>query len=120
MVERIKLKEKDAIDQLKRFICFRLSKKYGFGTLVFDPCGDKIIFLLDIAEREFGKKARDELFDFLLPYHKMRVLKVLQYEAVKQKLWLAASDLAKEGEKGNDDDEEEDILNLFEGDDIYG
>jgi len=95
-LNRIKLKENDKIEQLKRFIAYRLSAKHGFGTLVFDPCGDSLIFILDIAEKEFGKEARDELFRFLEPYHKMRVLKTLQHEGVKQKLWMAASDLAKE------------------------
>jgi len=97
-LSRIKLKENDKIEQLKRFIAFRLSAKHGFGTLVFDPAGDKLIFVLDIAEKEFGKEARNELFEFLEPYHKMRVLKTLQEEGVKQKLWMAASDLAKDEE----------------------
>lgn len=104
-MSRIKLKENDKIEQLRRFIAYRLSAKHGFGTLVFDPHGDSLIFILDIAEREFGKEARDELFEFLAPYHKMRVLKSLQQEGVKQKLWMAATDLA----------DREDLNELFEG-----
>ncbi|AIY90467.1 TPA_asm: hypothetical protein GacPV1_gp06 [Geoglobus acetivorans pleomorphic virus 1] len=104
-MSRIKLKENDKIEQLRRFIAYRLSAKHGFGTLVFDPHGDSLIFILDIAEREFGRGARDELFEFLAPYHKMRVLKTLQQEGVKQKLWMAATDLA----------DREDLNELFEG-----
>ena len=107
-MSRIKLKENDKIEQLKRFIAFRLSAKHGFGTLVFDPAGDKLIFVLDIAEKEFGKEARNELFEFLEPYHKMRVLKTLQKEGVKQKLWMAASDLAKD----------EELKELFEDEEV--
>ena len=101
-MSRIKLKENDKIEQLRRFIAYRLSAKHGFGTLVFDPCGDSLIFILDIAEKEFGKGAREELFRFLEPYHKMRVLKTLQHEGVKQKLWMAASDLAKDSDEDLD------------------
>lgn len=97
-MSRIRLKENDKIEQLRRFIAYRLSAKHGFGTLVFDPSGDRLIFVLDIAEKEFGKKARNELFEFLEPYHKMRVLRTLQEEGVKQKLWMAASDLADGGD----------------------
>lgn len=110
-MSRIKLKDKDTIDQLKRFISFRLGKKLGIGTLVFDPDGDNLIFLLDVAEREFGREARELLFEFLAPYHKMRVVRTLQNEATKQRLWIAASDLAK-------DEGDEDVLSLF-GDDVY-
>ena len=113
-MSKVKFKDKDAIDQLKRFISFRLSKKLGIGTLVFDPAGDHLIFLLDVAEREFGRDARNELFEFLAPYHKMRVVRTLQNEAAKQKLWIAASDLAQ-----NDKDEDDDILGLFEEEDVY-
>ncbi|AKG92398.1 TPA_asm: hypothetical protein GahPV1_gp26 [Geoglobus ahangari pleomorphic virus 1] len=118
-MSRVNLKANDKVEQLKRFISYRLGRKLGLGTLVFDPFGDRLIFLLDIAEKEFGKEAREELFDFLEPYHKMRVLKTLQGEAVKQRFWIAASDLAKqdggveEGESGDDD-----ILSLF--DDVEG
>jgi hypothetical protein len=112
-MSRIKLRDKDTIEQLKRFVSFRLGKKFGIGTLVFDPAGDNMIFLLDIAEKEFGKEAREQLFEFLAPYHKSRVIKTLQNEAAKQKLWIAASDLAKD-----DDEEELDVLSLFE-DDVY-
>ncbi len=105
-MSRVKLKDKDTIDQLKRFISFRLGKKLGIGTLVFDPIGDRLIFLLDVAEKEFGKEAREQLLEFLASYHKARVIKTLQSEAIKQKLWIAASDLSK--------DEEEDDLSLFD------
>ncbi len=114
-MSRLRLKDKDTIDQLKRFISFRLGKKLGIGTLVFDPHGDNLIFLLDIAERELGKQARDELFEFLAPYHKQRVIRTLQREAIKQKLWIAASDLSKSEDEGNEFD---DILDFFEEDDL--
>jgi hypothetical protein len=109
-MSRLNLRDRDTIDQLKRFISFRLSKKLGIGTLVFDPAGDNLIFLLDVAEREFGRVARDELFEFLEPYHKQRVLKTLQSEAIKQKLWLAAADLSK----NDDEDDDFDVLSLFD------
>ncbi len=107
---RMKFKEQDAIEQLKKFISFRLSKKLGIGTLIFDPVGSDLIFLLDIAEREFGKEAKEQLLEFLAPYHKSRVIKTLQEEGTKQKLWIAASDLSDK-----DAVDESDILDLFEG-----
>jgi|UniRef100_A0AAT9J7T0 hypothetical protein len=115
-MSRVNLKANDKVEQLKRFISYRLGKKLGLGTLVFDPFGDRLIFLLDVAEKEFGKEARDELFRFLEPYHKMRVLKTLQNEAIKQKFWIAASDLAKQdGEKEKVEESDDDILGLFDG-----
>lgn len=53
---------------------------------------------------EIGLKR--ELFEFLMPYHKARVVQTLQGEAVKQKLWISASGLGKEGEEFLSFDEE--------------
>ena len=109
-MSQVKLKAQDAVEQLKRFVSVRLGKKLGIGTLVFDPAGSDLIFLLDIAEKEFGKEAREELLNFLSPYHKARVIKTLQDEATKQKLWIAASDLSR-----TEDDEEDDVFDIWEG-----
>ena len=87
---RIKVKEFDELEQLKRVVAYKLSEKFSFGTLVLDPYGHELCFILDIAEREFGKDGKNELWEFLEPYHKMRVLQMLQHEGVKSKWWLVA------------------------------
>ncbi len=87
---KIRIKETTDLETVKKMIAYKLSRKLGFGTLVLDPYGHQLLFLLDVAEREFGKDAREELEEFLMPYHKVRVLQVLQEEGIKQKFWLVA------------------------------
>lgn len=87
---KIKIKEVSDLETVKKMIAYKLSEKYGFGTLVLDPYGHQLLFLLDIAEREFGREAREELEEFLMPYHKVRVLQTLREEGIRQRFWLVA------------------------------
>ncbi|ADB58833.1 hypothetical protein [Archaeoglobus profundus] len=101
---KIKIKEVSDLETVKKMIAYKLSEKLGLGTLVLDPYGPNLLFILDIAEREFGKEARKELEEFLMPYHKVRVLHTLQMEGIKQKFWLVAPSV---GAKPIEDEEED-------------
>ena len=101
---KIKIKEVSDLETVKKMIAYKLSERLGFGTLVLDPYGHQLLFLLDVAEREFGKEAKKELEEFLMPYHKIRVLQTLQEEGIRQKFWLVAPAV---GAKPNEDIEED-------------
>ena len=85
-------------------IAYKLSEKYGFGTLVLDPYGAELLFILDIAERDLGKEAREEIWKFLEPYHKMRALQVLQAEGIRQRFWLVAPAVGAEPVQSDEED----------------
>jgi len=87
---KIRIKEVSDLETVKKMIAYKLSEKLGLGTLVLDPYGANLLLILDTAEREFGKDAREELEEFLMPYHKVRVLQTLQDEGIRQKFWLVA------------------------------
>jgi len=89
-MSKIKIKEVSDLETVKKMIAYKLSEKLGLGTLVLDPYGANLLLILDTAEREFGKEAREELEEFLMPYHKVRVLQTLQEEGIRQKFWLVA------------------------------
>ena len=89
-MSKIKIKEVSDLETVKKMIAYKLSEKLGLGTLVLDPYGSQLLLILDTAEREFGKEAREELEEFLMPYHKVRVLQTLQEEGIRQKFWLVA------------------------------
>ena len=114
-VTKIKIKEVSDLETVKKMIAYKLSERLGFGTLVLDPYGHQLLFLLDVAEREFGEEAKKELEEFLMPYHKVRVLQVLQEEGIKQKFWLVApvvgakpiEDVEEEFELSTDNEKDE-------------
>ena len=87
---KIRIKEISDLETVKKMIAYKLSEKLGLGTLVLDPYGANLLLILDTTEREFGKDAREEFEEFLMPYHKVRVLQTLQEEGIRQKLWLVA------------------------------
>ncbi len=101
---KIRIKEVSDLETVKKMIAYKLSEKLGLGTLVLDPYGHQLLFLLDIAEREFGKEAREELEEFLMPYHKVRVLQTLQEEGIRQKFWLVAPAVGAEPLERDDED----------------
>ncbi len=107
IMTKIKIKEFDQLEQIKRLVAYKLSEKFGFGTLVLDPYGAELLFILDIAEKEFGKEAKEQLWEFLEPYHKMRALQILQAEGLKSKWWIVAPYV---GAKPDLEDEEEDFI----------
>ena len=101
---KIKIKEVSDLETVKKMIAYKLSEKLGLGTLVLDPFGSQLLLILDVAEREFGKEAREELEEFLMPYHKVRVLQTLQDEGIKQKFWLVAPAVGAEPFERDEED----------------
>ncbi|WP_456327392.1 hypothetical protein [Archaeoglobus sp.] len=112
---KIKIKEVSDLETVKKMIAYKLSEKLGLGTLVLDPYGSQLLLILDTAEREFGKEAREELEEFLMPYHKVRVLQTLQEEGIRQKFWLVAPAVGAEPLERDEED-----YNLSTSDDDKG
>jgi len=103
-MSKIRIKEVSDLETVKKMIAYKLSEKLGLGTLVLDPYGSQLLLILDIAEREFGKEAREELEEFLMPYHKVRILQTLQEEGIRQKFWLVAPAVGAEPLQQDEED----------------
>jgi hypothetical protein len=103
-MSKIRIKEVSDLETVKKMIAYKLSEKLGLGTLVLDPYGSQLLLILDTAEREFGKEAREELEEFLMPYHKVRVLQTLQEEGIRQKFWLVAPAVGAEPLQQDEED----------------
>ena len=103
-MSKIRIKDVSDLETVKKMIAYKLSEKLGLGTLVLDPYGANLLLILDIAEKEFGREAREELEEFLMPYHKIRVLQTLQEEGIRQKFWLVAPAVGAEPLQQDEED----------------
>lgn len=93
------VKEEDNTKKLLKIEKIRFMRMEGLSPHHLDPAGAAVYYLLEIAERYFGKKAREELEEVLLPRQRVRILCELQKASLEEKLELIAARRIKRSHK---------------------
>jgi hypothetical protein len=129
-----RIKKEDPVQKLLRIEKMRFIKDEELSPHFLDPVGAQVYYLLHNAEKYFGKEAREELEEVLLPRQRIRILSELQRLPLSTRLDLVVARRRKRGAKAKIQEKkleelvervveevvEEDVEEIVEGVDVDG